>query len=171
MRSLLTLLVVTSLVGSARADGPDEPRQNQPATEQAPPAAVVTPEPAPAPAVVAPAPKNDEEVIANPSKKWGFAFLGIAAGSFLITAATGGAALAESSKQEGNPANPGNYTHDLAASAQSGKDLATVSYVFIGFGATMAIIDAVIWYECLRKPRSIKKNLASSMLSPAGVRF
>ena len=173
MRSVLVLFLISALVGIARADGPEEPRatpENGAAAQPAP-AAQAAPAPAPA-AVAAPAPKkDDEEIVPNPSKKWGFAFLGLAGGAFVLAAATGGAGAAIASGQQGNVASPQPYTKDLQSQAATGQALSTAAYAFIGIGAAFAIIDAVVWFECLRAPKRVKKSVATIDFTPAGVRF
>jgi hypothetical protein len=111
-----------------------------------------------------------EEIIPNPPKKYAIAVGGGALGLWIIGAALGGAALAKSNAQEGNTAMPPVYTPGLADDAKTGASLATASYVFFGLAAAATIVDAVLWYETLRKPRTIKKA-AQLQLTPAGVRF
>jgi hypothetical protein len=162
MRTLTVLLLIGSLSSPALADGPDEPKQTaQPA-----------PAPAPAPAVVAPASSSSSttEVVKNPPKVWAWAFGGAAIGSIILGGALGGAALARSNEQEGNPANPPLYTKQLQKNANEGEALATAGYVFIGVGAALAVVDAVIWYECYRKPRKNVKSAAAQVFA-TGVRF
>jgi hypothetical protein len=119
----------------------------------------------------APPPTNEagEEIIPNPSKKWAIGFGGAALGLWLLAAATGGGALALSNSQQGNPANPPVYTAGLADDAKTGASLATTAYICMGLAAALTVVDAVLWYETLRKPRTLKK--ASIELTPAGVRF
>ena len=196
MRSLLALLFVTTVFGAARADGPDEPRNADapaaaaPATpapaEAAPapaPAQVVAPAPAPAPVVAAPAAATATggEILPNPPKIYGWAFGGAALGSWLIGGILTGVASARSSEQEGNVNNPPLYTKGLQDRAAEGKTLATTGYVFIGLGAALTVVDAVLWFEILRKPRTTQKSAArdaarffskaAAVLSPAGVQF
>ena len=191
MRSVLAaLLAVPLMLSTARAQsGPDEPKPSEspppaaapappPAAAPAPPPAVApepvpaTPPPAPA---VAPAAPSDEEALPNPSKMWGWAFGAAALGSWVVAAGTGGAALVKSSAQEGSVSSPKVYTQHDKSDGDTGQTLATVAYVFIGIGAALTVVDAVIWYECLRKPRTIKRNTAPAAAriewTPAGVRF
>jgi hypothetical protein len=188
MRTLLALVLSAGLVGVARADGPEEtkPAETQPAPAQpapvaaqpapvaaqpAPVAAEPAPAPQPVPAAALPATRSDEEVQPNPSKKYGFAFLGAAGGAFVLAIATGAAALAKSAEQEGNTGSPAIYTQDLKDSAAAGKSLADASYAFTIVGAVLAVVDGVIWFEVLRKPKVVKKSTASIELTPMGVRF
>jgi hypothetical protein len=111
-----------------------------------------------------------EEIIPNPPKKYAIAVGGAALGLWVVGGILGGIALGKSNAQEGNPADPPVYTSGLADEAKTGASLATASYVFFGLAAAATIVDAVLWYEALRKPRTIKKA-AHLQLTPAGVRF
>jgi hypothetical protein len=113
--------------------------------------------------------ENGEEILPNPPKKWAIAFGGAALGMWLLAAATGGGALGLSHAQEGDPANPPVYTAALADDAKSGAALASTAYAFMGIAAALTVVDAVLWFETLRKPRVLKK--ASIELLPGGVRF
>jgi hypothetical protein len=123
-------------------------------------------EPAPSPAA-APV----EETVPRPAPKWGWAFAGATVGAFVIGAGLGGAALARASEQNGNPASPAYYTQDLANRANEGKTLANTAYAFFGIGAALAVVDAIIWFEVLRKPQVKRRESAALRLTPAGVRF
>jgi hypothetical protein len=188
MRGVAAFLAVALSLSTAHAQSsPDEPKPSETtpaAAAHAPepaPAAAPAPPPAAAPATVVPAEPtpasapSDEEVLPNPSKTWGWIFGGAALASWLVAAGTGGAALGKSSAQEGSVANPKVYTQNDKNDGNTGNTLATVAYVFMGVGAALTIVDAVIWYECLRKPRTIKRNTAPAAAriewSPAGVRF
>ncbi len=116
--------------------------------------------------------KDTEEVLPNPSKKWGWGFLGAAVPLLVVGIGVGAAATARAGEQNGSAANPPLYTKDLAAHGREGETLAITAYCFLGLGAALAIVDAIIWYEVLRKPRKVKKS-ASMSVSPAGfmVRF
>jgi type IV secretory pathway VirB10-like protein len=187
MRQVLALLIVTALVRPLWAAGPDEPRStDDPGAPAAAPAAPApTPAPAPAPTVVepaapAPAPvvvaaptgkREIEEVEPNPPKKLAFIFLGAAGGTFLLGAILGGVAFSRAGEQTGDPANPPLYTPDLQSHAGEGRALAIAAYTFFALGSALAIIDAVLWFEALRKPRVIKRTVATSRFFPLGVRF
>ena len=110
-----------------------------------------------------------EETIPNPSKKWGWAFGGVAVGTLAIGIGLGGAAAARGAEQEGNAANPVVYTEALKKRGTEGATMADAGYAFIGIGLVTAVIDAVIWYECLRKPRT--RTRVAQRLAPSGVRF
>lgn len=102
------------------------------------------------------------------SKKWGWAFGGAAVGCLVLGSVLGGIAYSRSGEQEGNPANPMLYTPGLQQRGTEGAAMAGAGYGFIGVGVALAIVDAVIWYEALRKPQ-VKK--VASRFSAAGVRF
>jgi hypothetical protein len=189
MRSVLAALLAFVLAGStAHAQaGPDEPKPSdqQPPAAQAPaqtaapepapapePAAAPAPAPAPAPVVAAPAPAvGEDEALPNPSKLWGWGFGAGAAAAWLVALGTGVAAMGKSNAQEGSVTSPKVYTSSDRDAGNLGQTLATTAYVFMGVGAALTIIDAVIWYECLRKPRTIKRTAAKLEWTPAGVRF
>ncbi|HZS35307.1 MAG TPA: hypothetical protein VFF06_00695 [Polyangia bacterium] len=190
MRQVLALLLVTALARPLwAAAGPDDPRPsddpgvttpaptNPAANPSAPPPAVVEPaQPAPsmnAPVVVAPpsGKREVEEVEPNPPKKLAFIFLGATGGCFLLGAIMGGVATARASEQSGDPTNPPLYTSDLQAHAGEGKALAIAAYTFFALGGALAIVDAVLWFEVLRKPKVIKRTVATSRFFPLGVRF
>jgi hypothetical protein len=153
MRTVLALCLCFSLAGVGRAQNP-----------------------APAPAAPAAATESEEVELPNPPKVWALSFGGAALGLWALAAATGGAALALSHAQEGDPTMPQPYTQDLADQASAGKSLAIASYVFIGLASVTTIVDAVLWYECLRKPRTMKdlttpKKTARVRFTGAGVTF
>lgn len=145
MRTVVILSLCLSMTGLARA-------------QQAPPA---------------PAGQLEEVEIPNPPKKWAYAFGGAALGLWLVAAGTGGGALALSSAQEGNVASPMPYTQGLADEVNSGKTLAAVAYAFIGLAGIVTIVDAVLWYECFRRPRkeAPQKSAARVQFIGNGVRF
>jgi hypothetical protein len=157
MRTVVALSLCLSLSGLARAQ------------EAAPPAAT-----APTPAAAA---AQQEEVIPNPPKVWAYAFGGAAVGLWVIAAATGGAALGLASEQNGDPTNPMPYTQGLADNANAGKTLAATAYAFIGLAAVVSIVDAVLWYECFKKPRKLEKgetpgkSASRIQFTGTGVRF
>jgi hypothetical protein len=111
-----------------------------------------------------------EEVVPRPSKKWPIAFGGAAVGVLIIGGALGGAALARANEQNGDAKAPPLYTQDLHDRGEQGKTMAVASYAFLGIGAALALVDAVLWYEALRKPQ-LKKPATAASLGPAGVRF
>lgn len=156
MRTAVALILCLSLSGLARAQ------------EAAPPAATA---PTPAPA------GQLEETIPNPSKVWAYAFGGAALGLWVIAAATGGAALGLASEQNGDPSNPMPYTQGLADDANAGKTLAATAYAFIGLAGVVTIVDAVLWYECFKKPRKLEKgetpakSASRIQFTGTGVRF
>jgi hypothetical protein len=154
MRTAVILSLCLSLSGLARA-------------QQAAPAAATAP---------TPAATQEEVVIPNPPKIWAYAFGGAALGLWLVAAGTGGGALALSSAQDGNAASPMPYTQGLADDANTGKTLAVTAYAFIGLASVVTIIDAVLWYECFRKPRTMEKETTPKSASRVqftgtGVRF
>ena len=116
--------------------------------------------------------KDSEEVLANPSKKWGYGFLGAAVPLLVVGIGVGAAATARAGEQTGSVTNPPLYTKDLADRGREGQTLALTAYCFLGIGAALALVDAIIWFEVLRKPRKVKKS-ASLSISPSGfgVRF
>jgi hypothetical protein len=126
LKRTLVMGLVLALGGNAHADTP-------------------APDPVLQPAIV--------ETVPNPSKKWGWAFGGVAVGSFILGGALGGAALARSNEQAGNPMMPELYTDAVRRRGEQGNDLASAGYTFIGLGVVAAVVDAVIWFEVLRKPR------------------
>jgi hypothetical protein len=162
MRTAVALSLCLSLSGLARA------QEAAPAPAQVPPAAT-----APTPAPTA----EPEETIPNPPKVWAYAFGGAALGLWVIAAATGGAALGLASAQNGDPTNPMPYTQSLANDADTGKTLAATAYAFIGLAAVATIVDAVLWYECFKKPRKLEKGGAPAksasrvQFTGTGVRF
>jgi hypothetical protein len=125
----------------------------------------------------APASTSEEAEIPNPPKVWAYAFGGAALGLWVVAAATGGAALGLASAQNGDPTNPMPYTQDLASQADTGKTLATTAYAFMGLAAAVTIVDAVLWYECFKKPRRgsdekpAAKPTARVRFTAAGVTF
>jgi hypothetical protein len=169
-RTLLILVVFHAVW--ARADEP------APAPPAPPPTASPAAQPAPIPAEPAPAAPplpgaiSQEETIPRPHKKWGFIFGGAAVGALVLGGALGGAALSRANEQSGNPANPPLYTRDLKQRAEEGKNLAASAYVFFGVGAALAIVDAVIWFEALRKPQVRKPSSTAQRAVPRlGVLF
>ena len=104
-----------------------------------------------------PAKKADEktETVANPPKKYGWALLGAAVPCLVIGIGLGGAALGRAGEQNGDPTMPAIYTTDLHDRGREGQAMATAGYVFIGFGVLFAILDVVMWFEILRKPREM----------------
>jgi hypothetical protein len=199
LRAVLTLCLASALTSPVRADEPpagppptfDEPTPKSPETppaqtqapappappqvETPPPAPPAPPPPAPPPAASnAPKVGSDgmiEEVIPNPSKKWGLAFAGAAAGAFVIGGILGGVALSRSDEQSGNPSNPPIYTKDLQDRGREGETLAKTSYAFFAIGGILAIVDAVMWYEALRAPRVVRRPAVATTITPQGVRF
>jgi hypothetical protein len=145
MKTVLVFLLSLSLAGVARA-------QVAP-TAPAKPGAVET-----------------EEILPNPSKKWGYAATGVTAGLWIVAASLGGAALAKSHTQQGDPSNPPVYTQSLADDANTGQQLALGSYVLMGIAGLATIVTGVIWFECLRAPVHVKK-ITRIELTPTGVRF
>jgi|GEM_PF-4597932 len=116
--------------------------------------------------------KDNEEVMPNPSKKWGYGFLGAAIPLLVVGIGVGAAAAARASEQNGDPSNPQLYTRDLAARGKEGETLAITAYCFLGLGAALALVDAIIWFEVLRKPRTVKKTAALTITPMGlGVRF
>jgi hypothetical protein len=111
-----------------------------------------------------------EETIPRPSRKWPLAFAGAAIGALIVGVALDGAALARANEQNGNAAAPPLYTQDLHDRGEQGKTMAAVGYAFLGIGAGLALVDAVLWYEALRKPQQ-KKAPAAAWLGPTGVAF
>jgi hypothetical protein len=114
-----------------------------------------------------------EEVIPNPSKKWGLAFAGATAGVLIIGAALGGVALSRQDEQNGNASSPPLYTKDLQDRGNQADAIAKSSYAFFTLGAILGVVDAVLWFEALRKPRTMKRPAGSvaSTLSPSGLKF
>jgi hypothetical protein len=174
---LLGLLL--ALPAHAEEPPSDEP---MPQAKSAAPAAAATPAPAPAaasaptPAVAAPAPVaaapsrvnadgTVEEIIPNPPKKYALAVGGAAVGSLALAAILGGVALGKSSDQNGNTAMPPVYTPDLRDAGSQGRALANTSYVFIGIGLALAVTDVALWYETLRKPRTIRRTPDGTVVS------
>jgi hypothetical protein len=186
MRGLVALLVVAALARAGRADGPDEPRLTPPATPvevtpqpqsaAQPQSATSAPTVAAQPQSVTPAPTvatpsgDAEEVVPNPPRLRAIIVGAAAGGLFVIGGALGGAALSRASEQTGNAANPQPYTQALADRGAEGQSLAIAAYVFFAAGAAVAIADAVLWVETLRKPRVIKRSVADRLI-PLGVRF
>jgi len=195
MRKLLALLIVVALARSARAQegGPDEPRPTEQPAPTTPPAttppaattpttppdgtappAATTP-PSMAMPVGAPSGKKEvEEIEPNPPKKYAIIFGGAAGTCLLLGGILGGVAMARASEQSGDASNPPVYTKDLQSRAGEGQSMANAAYAFFGLGAALAIVDAVLWFETLRKPKVIKRTIASSTgprFFPLGVRF
>jgi hypothetical protein len=139
LKQTLVMGLVLAVGGIARAEAPPPDPQLQPAT-------------APAAAAL-----HSEEVTPNPPKKWGWAFGGVAVGSFILGGALGGAALARSNEQAGNPMMPELYTDAVRKRGEQGSELAAAGYTFIGLGVVAAVVDAVIWFEVLRKPRRVQR--------------
>ncbi|MFI5288670.1 MAG: hypothetical protein ACHQ17_03435 [Polyangia bacterium] len=147
MKSVLPLLLVAALmIGTARADGTAAPASGAP----------------------------DVQTLPKPPKVYGWAFGGAAAGCFVLAGVLGGIAVADASAQNGNVQMPPVYTSGLQKRAGQGQALADAAYAFIGVGAALAVVDAVIWFEILRKPRSAGTTAgekAAALFSPQGVRF
>jgi hypothetical protein len=147
MRSVLPLLLVAALmIGTARADG------SAPATNSPP----------------------DTQTLPKPPKVYGWAFGGAAAGCFVLAGVLGGIAVADANAQNGNVQMPPVYTSGLQKRAGQGQALADSAYAFIGVGAALAVVDAVIWFEILRKPHAAGTTAvekAAALFSPQGVRF
>jgi hypothetical protein len=173
MRFFLVLLMVATVSPAARAEGPEEPRRDAPPAAAPTPAQPAAAQPAPAQpapeAAVAPTAGDKDVTVTRPSKKWGWAFGGAAVGCLLVGSILGGVAYGRSGEQEGNPASPMPYTEGLQQRGSEGQAIAGAGYAFLGVGAALAIVDAVIWYEILRKPQV--KKVAAARFSAAGVRF
>jgi hypothetical protein len=168
MRGLVALFVVAALARAGHADGPDEPRPSPQATPQP---LAATPQPLSATsATAAPTGGEVEEVVPNPPRLRAILVGAAAGGLFVIGGALGGAALSRASEQTGNAANPQPYTQALADRGAEGQSLAIAAYFFFAAGAAVAIADAVLWVETLRKPRTIKRSVAVRWI-PGGVRF
>jgi uncharacterized membrane protein len=186
--------MVCALAGGARAAGPEEPRATpEPATTTPPPTGPATtappsgstpstaptalPPPQPTVAVSATGSREIEEVVPNPPKSRAIIIGSVAGGCFLLGAVLGGVAFARAQEQSGDATNPQLYTAELAAKAGEGKALAISAYVFFAVGGALAIADAILWVETLRKPRTIKRtatrprSIALQLLSSDGVRF
>lgn len=118
------------------------------------------------------APAGQVQTLPRPSKTYGFAFGGAALGCFALAGVFGGIAVVDANAQNGNVAMPPVYTEGLQKRAGQGQALASAAYAFIGIGAALAVIDAVVWFETLRKPREIGQvSKVAAIFSPAGVRF
>jgi hypothetical protein len=143
--------MVAALLRPVWAQSPDEPRKSQPA---APTAA-----------------STDEEIIPNPPKSRAIIIGGVAAGFLLLGGILGGVAKSRADEQTGNAANPQLYTPDLQSRAGEGNTLATTGYIFLAVGGALAIVDAVLWVETLRKPRTVPRSKMANIFTPAGVRF
>jgi hypothetical protein len=76
-----------------------------------------------------------------------------AAAAFVGAVGLGGAALAYSQAQNGNPAAPPIYTSDYQAAASTGQGLATGAYVCLGAGVILAVVDGILLYERHRARR------------------
>jgi len=142
----------------------------EPAAAAPAPAVAAAPAPAvAAPAAAAPSKVNAdgsvEEIIPNPPKKYALAVGGAAVGSLALAAILGGVALGRSSDQNGNTAMPPVYTPDLRDAGSQGRALANTSYVFIGVGLALAVTDVALWYETLRKPRTIRRMPDGTVVS------
>jgi hypothetical protein len=166
------LLALPAHAEEPPSDEPMPQAKSAPAAAAPAPAAVAAPAPAaaaPAPVAAAPAKANTdgtvEEIIPNPPKKYALAVGGAAVGSLALAAILGGVALGKSSEQEGNTGMPPVYTPDLRDSGSQGRALANTSYVFIGVGLALAITDVALWYETLRKPRTIRRTPDGTIVS------
>jgi hypothetical protein len=164
--------LVTALAAPARADGPDEPKQTEP---QAQPQQAAPPSPAPSIDLNASGQKVIEETLPKPKALYGWAFGGIAVGTLVLGVALDGAASARAKEQNGDPNNPPIYSQHLHDRGVAGKQMATAGYVFLGVGALATLIDAVLWFEVLRKPQVVKRTVStrprSIAFSTAGVTF
>lgn len=101
-------------------------------------------------------PAVTEQAGPPPSKKLA---LGLGAGAvalFAVGGGLGGTALAVSSEQEGNPANPPVYTQQLSDRARLGGNLAIGAYACYGAGAALVLVDVVMLIEMARHPRGKK---------------
>jgi hypothetical protein len=112
-----------------------------------------------------------EETIPNPSKKWGLAFAGAAAGCFVLGGILGGVALSREAEQTGNPAKPPLYTTELLERGKQADTLAGTAYGFFALGAALVVVDVVLWIETFRKPRVIRRPASEVTMTPSGAKL
>jgi hypothetical protein len=101
-------------------------------------------------------PSKDGDVLPNPPKKYAWALLGGAAGSLVIGISLGAVALGRSSEQNGDPSMPPIYTSDLHDRGREGQAMSIAAYAFITFGIVLGVLDVIMWFEVLRKPRKME---------------